>query len=1415
MRFHNHSTFSDEEVQSGSATGFSDGEREESAKAAQRMNNTFDPVTQILDKIDAELVSLTRSQGSSSTATTGTDNTVIRRPNSRQSLESSRLDNGEGLSLSQLGPNFKPSVSLQSEQDTGIGTSSLQDSTLQHRSLEPEVRPLEPGDSFKDDMRGHHRRSATAPEMMFLNGHHMSDDDKQKRENQNASPFEAKHVDDKFKEILQKRKGGALRNADEDSQTIRTEDFVDRFQDTLVYSSADEAEKLRNIEDDLHSDGGSDTDTLQRKLAILTRTPIHNINNTRDGGTRPLPRPLERTKRKLASSLEIRPRKAAGPGTPPVYPKPTPTTSLPRPSARSSLKLTPGHVSDADSVRTEDFEHKFKDMMVNPGGKKEESDLESVSNDPIHTKVKQLLKATAKSSQRIVTDYKPSDKPKSDYKTKQHVRISPQPVQYQDDDKGDDSDDTLCSDKHTTVSSYRSPESTHALQDESVDETRRQIARESDKIRREMERERRAKSMSPGRDRSPTRTYLTLTQTPKTVYDKGDRPNVNCGAGKSLSDEEKERSAELKATHSALEVTQSALVEARKNLKEVQAQFEDVRTQLMLSEYKKENSSKQLARISNDLQRKQAEVQNLDSQTKTRMEELKQFDAIGFTKDEAVQIIGDNEKMKSRLRNLDAIHAERDELIQQLDSTKQELFTESKKARTQIEELKEEIENVTSTYEQAQTERDEAVKKVQKLETAYRKMEKEKNELIQAVSSGEKTRHYEEEREKYKSEKNELRKRNLDEVETMRQDLIRMTNKVASLQDEVRAKEELHLQLRDQILTLQEKYEHEKTSRNSILDEHKKTLQTLRKETDTAMVQMRESLFLEKQKTVDMMREELDQERRDIAARTEERYDSQITELETIIKAKTDEITHLSKIAAKLETDLTRSKVNRDDEIKMQVQEAVSKERKNLEDDKDWAMQQLKDRLEHEHREKIKHFQEQMTRMKDEQRGLEARMKEQRHELEELKNSNKAVVHEKLVAVARAKELMRQEQLSELDRIKEQLKQEHKKEIDKLKDTIRVQEEELRQFREERMRLARQQKELSFSQDRTERTLVNEINEECRKTSEVLGLTPRQISLSNSQNTTSSKSPTTSALFKILTSPRVGPKEPNEQNQEFKTDRANLRACNEELRMHVTDLQRELEVQRNTLNVADRQKNRKMAEDIVKMDEALSTLKRQLEREKEEEMARLKEKLVRGLSTNEYRSLLYAPDNDATVHRSELKSYPNERHLRQMSEQQHQDLERLEQEISKLVMNTGSGSHGHEDIDYAKRLAQLQSKVRQLQSDNSNLRRAKFNVSSSSPNLTTPDMYNSHRKFTMRSPSPTRDQQRLASNLELRTREHDYETEALTHHQRVNRDIMSKKMAEMSKLQNTLTNQAKELIQLEKAYTQLNQHAKSPRTSVR
>lgn len=53
---------------------------------------------------------------------------------------------------------------------------------------------------------------------------------------------------------------------------------------------------------------------------------------------------------------------------------------------------------------------------------------------------------------------------------------------------------------------------------------------------------------------------------------------------------------------------------------------------------------------------------------------------------------------------------------------------------------------------------------------------------------------------------------------------------------------------------------------------------------DAALIQMRESLFLEKQKTIDAMRDDLEQERREIASRSEERYMAKLAEQDAIIK---------------------------------------------------------------------------------------------------------------------------------------------------------------------------------------------------------------------------------------------------------------------------------------------------------------------------------------------------------------------------------------------------------------------------------------------------------------------------------------------------------------------------------------------------
>ena len=72
--------------------------------------------------------------------------------------------------------------------------------------------------------------------------------------------------------------------------------------------------------------------------------------------------------------------------------------------------------------------------------------------------------------------------------------------------------------------------------------------------------------------------------------------------------------------------------------------------------------------------------------------------------------------------------------------------------------------------------------------------------------------------------------------------------------------------------------------------------------------------------------------------------------------------------------------------------------------------------------------------------------------------------------------------------------------------------------------------------------------------------------------------------------------------------------------------------------------------------------------------------------------------------------------------------------------------------------------------------------------------FNLFFQFLSRAPVPSRDQERIASALELRMKDADYETDTLRDHHERNRGIMSQKMSDMSKLQNTLTNQAKVIL---------------------
>jgi hypothetical protein len=64
----------------------------------------------------------------------------------------------------------------------------------------------------------------------------------------------------------------------------------------------------------------------------------------------------------------------------------------------------------------------------------------------------------------------------------------------------------------------------------------------------------------------------------------------------------------------------------------------------------------------------------------------------------------------------------------------------------------------------------------------------------------------------------------------------------------------------------------------------------------------------------------------------------------------------------------------------------------------------------------------------------------------------------------------------------------------------------------------------------------------------------------------------------------------------------------------------------------------------------------------------------------------------------------------------------------------------------------------------------------------------------MRSPSPTPQQERIVNILEQRAKEGDMESDTLLDQQQRSRNMMSQKMSEMTKLQNSLTTQTKVII---------------------
>ncbi|XP_071181007.1 putative leucine-rich repeat-containing protein DDB_G0290503 isoform X14 [Mytilus edulis] len=1481
------------------------------------LNMKSDPISTILHKIDAEISSLSRSQSSA-----GTASTVIHQPSSR-SRSPHRPD--DELTRSQL-DRPGPMRATHKYNDSYSGSSRGRES------------PLVNGDiKINGDIRvnGDTRHNGVA--YMYNDMTNDTEDIQRRKGQSDLDSVSAHDVDEKFKQILRKRTGYQDKpSAPSDTDTVKTEDFNRKFQDSLVYSS-----------------GFKEDDSVSNDSR--TRTPQQNGDD------------------REAKSLIDRLRPKRSKSSPPVYNKQKPTNNH-LSSPYNSLRK-PIYVSDAESVRTEDFEFRFKDLIVN----QMDSETDVTDNDPLHAKVKEILQVTLPSmilqGHISIMDRK-NERERSQSET--DVRLRDRRTEMINGDaQSSPRDQNNRSSSSTRNSSRR----------DSLDDERREIQRESERIQREIEMERRGQSFSPRLTKSPTRGMLSITgELPKsTSYNdlsgnegrnsprldhsssnqsrtssllerartglfqdrfgpsneasspeslgrsrsssSPERPNssvtlTNPERNSSLRDKfststpnratsnsplrdkintrtaieldwsspmhsnlssprytssqndlnsprngedklsvsfqdlpnspnvspskysdtikspsyidnlateprrtttnyrsnslDRERPSE--GLVSAMKGSRSEVKEAEKKLQLIKAQTDEAKTQLMLTELKRENIVKDVERIEEDLSRKKRQVKNYEDQLRSRLGDIRASDSFIDPDEKLTSLEEENASLKVRLRHMDGLELERDELVRQLDSAKEDLFNEQRQSRNKIEELQEELENLTAQVEEYKSEpghRQSNTTSLQftKLEDKIHRLEKEKDNLTQ-----DKNKLVEDLRLISRSPRPETSRQQIlnRDVEELRNEVATLHNKIGAGQREINNKEDIIGRLKQQNQDLQQMYSKEKGHKDGVMEDHKRSLQTLRKEMDSAMVQMRENMFLEKQKSLEDLRSTLEKDKRDALARAEDKFNHHIKSQSNSIKDKEGELSRMIDLVKKLEEDRRDVETRVKSDSQKQIDDFVKKEKLKLEADFEWRLHKEKEQFQQEFKVNFTGLSKELEEAKKVKATLLAQIEKLTTELETQRLQNRQSVHDRMLAVARAKESIKQDMQVDMEKVKSKMKEDFQQEIDKLQDTIRMQEEEIKQLRGERAEVLKLAKDNQGS-ERVERTIINEINEECRKNSHVLGISPRKVNMTdfreNGYNSPGRiRTPTTAAL--------MGSRRFEDRNSE-----ANLRACNQELRNHVQELKQEMEHQKNVLIQSQREKS-----DIVQ------SVKSQLEREKSYELDKLKEKFVKD-HADEINSInkkyidrdkkymkLIQDKNDELQKLKEnfdkwkketdswllpngdfdpkqyTKSTPYEYGPRTTA--QEQELERLEREIKRLTTNQQPpppryyNSYDQDDISTTKLVNNLRTKVAELEHQNSNLSKYSYSV----PDLSNPVYY----RRTMRSPSPTPQQERIVNILEQRAKEADFESDTLLDQQQRSRNMMSQKMQEMTKLQTSLTTQTKDLIHLGQAYSKLN-----------
>ncbi|CAH1801741.1 unnamed protein product, partial [Owenia fusiformis] len=872
---------------------------------------------------------------------------------------------------------------------------------------------------------------------------------------------------------------------------------------------------------------------------------------------------------------------------------------------------------------------------------------------------------------------------------------------------------------------------------------------------------------------------------------------------------------ELKTLQESVKKTESDVRLAEMQTKENRAKAEDTRTQLMLVEFKRDNVLKELEQVTDELCNKRKMLRDVDNQAREKRETIEQFDAFGITKEqvqrlnaEKEQIESERDQLETKVRQLQSTVAERRELEHQLATTKEDLFSEQKRSRERQEALEEELENSVHRLEDLQRDKLQALSHLELIERKYIEQDRIRDEALK-----EKDLQFDAMKSHFQDEIIDLKKKYTIEDNELKNEVKALSDKINALQAEVNKKDLTNLELREQVIELEHEISQHQEVKESIIDDSRLKLEMLRKEREEEVRRLQQQAAVEQERHLEELRQKYDREREN---RIQGHADELAAEAQThkrLIEAKEEELQMLYEQIRQEREDAreTEQRLKEDAEVKLQT--AVAKERQMLEEEK---IKQFRAELSNKDEDQKRALAKSMSSLNAE-RKLNEEMQKQiimlKQELEESRQQKRQALQEKMAAISHGKEIEREAAHEMKDSLRE--KEMKEQDIERLRETIRDQDAKIQELQHQVTTSAR-----ISSIDRQERAIVQELNEECRKNASILGISPRKVSISSYHRDTDSDSPIKSSMKSPLHKRRLS-------GTPAAQALINVKATSQELRKFVTELRDEIDALKHAVQHGTKDKGLDIDAMKEKWQEAkmrdMEELKQRLVQEHTEELTTFhklqtndknlekklqeRDKELRDIQDNmaswkEETAERLARKFEEELNRELQKRLKErkkvDREMDRRTKDQAMEIDELKSEVLRLSSSASSSVSSPstslaDDSSTIKLLRHLQGRVRLLRTENTSLKQM------SSSDVTTSNSINDSLHYN---DSTTKNMEMRVSQAELRASQAEERADR-------NQLLLTSKMVEMSKLQNALTTQTKELMQLQRSSSQINSRSSS------